>query len=86
LRADKSAVVGRERVSGDTEAVRTVAAPRAETEDGRVRISYRVKAGDTLAAIARSFKTTIDALQSWNSGLRGTRISAGHTLTIYTRR
>jgi len=59
------------------------AKPEEKQEDGRVRISYRVKSGDTLSAIARSFRTTISALQSWNRGLRGTRIAAGHTLTIY---
>jgi LysM repeat protein len=42
-----------------------------------------VKSGDTLSTIARAFKTTIGALQSWN-GLQGSRIAAGHTLTIYT--
>ena len=56
---------------------------RPQAEDGKVRVSYRVKAGDTLSAIARAFKTTIGALQSWN-GLQGSRIAAGHTLTIYT--
>jgi membrane-bound lytic murein transglycosylase D len=56
-----------------------------EGDDGQVRISYRVKSGDTLSAIARAFKTTISALKSWN-GLQGSRIAAGHTLTIYTRR
>ena len=63
----------------------TVEPEGAESGDSQVRISYRVKAGDTLSAIARSFKTTIGALKSWN-GLQGSRIAAGHTLTIYTRR
>jgi len=62
------------------------AKPEGGPEEGRVRISYRVKSGDTLSAIARSFRTTIAALRSWNSGLRGTQIAAGHTLTIYTVR
>ena len=61
----------------------TATAP--EADGGKVRISYRVKSGDTLSTIARAFKTTIGALQSWN-GLQGSRIAAGHTLTIYTRR
>ena len=61
----------------------TATAP--EPDGGKVRISYRVKSGDTLSAIARTFKTTIGALQSWN-GLSGSRIAAGHTLTIYTGR
>jgi peptidoglycan lytic transglycosylase D len=70
----------------DPSAAVTVEAPTAPAVDGGdVRISYRVKSGDTLSTIARAFKTTISALQSWN-GLSGSRISAGHTLTIYTRR
>jgi membrane-bound lytic murein transglycosylase D len=51
----------------------------------RVRISYTVKAGDTLAAIASKYNTTVRELRTWNS-LRGTRIAAGNTLTVYTRR
>jgi peptidoglycan lytic transglycosylase D len=63
--------------------VEAAAAPEADGD--KVRISYRVKSGDTLSAIARTFKTTIGALKSWN-GLSGSRIAAGHTLTIYTPR
>ena len=80
-----------ERTAAHVVAADPVAGPRVadhaeDKEDGRVRIDYKVKAGDTLSAIARSFKTTIAALQAWNRGLRGTRIAAGHTLTIYTVR
>jgi LysM repeat protein/soluble lytic murein transglycosylase-like protein len=60
------------------------ATEETDSGDGKVRISYKVKSGDTLSAIARAFKTTIRALQSWN-GLSGSRIAAGHTLTIYTQ-
>jgi membrane-bound lytic murein transglycosylase D len=82
---------GAERTAIHVAAADPVAGPRVadqaeDKDDGRVRINYKVKAGDTLSAIARSFKTTIAALQSWNRGLRGTRIAAGHTLTIYTAR
>jgi membrane-bound lytic murein transglycosylase D len=52
---------------------------------GTVKISYVIKRGDTLAGIASQFGTTIGALQSWN-GLRGSRIVAGDSLTIYTNR
>jgi membrane-bound lytic murein transglycosylase D len=51
----------------------------------RVKILYQVKRGDTLASIARLFRTTVSALQSWN-GIDGTRIIAGDRLTIYTAR
>ena len=69
-----------------TVAVAAGAEPAAalEPDGGKVRISYKVRSGDTLSTIARTFKTTIGALQSWND-LQGSRIAAGHTLTIYTR-
>ncbi|HUR35854.1 MAG TPA: transglycosylase SLT domain-containing protein [Vicinamibacterales bacterium] len=49
----------------------------------RVKVSYRVKRGDTLATIARAFGTTVNALKTWNR-LPGSRIAAGDRLTIYT--
>jgi membrane-bound lytic murein transglycosylase D len=51
----------------------------------RVKVLYQVKRGDTLASIARVFRTTVSALQTWN-GIDGTRIMAGDRLTIYTAR
>ncbi|MQA88987.1 MAG: transglycosylase SLT domain-containing protein [Gemmatimonas sp.] len=45
---------------------------------------YRVRAGDSLLAIARRHGVTVDAIQEANS-LRGTRILAGQTLEIPTR-
>jgi membrane-bound lytic murein transglycosylase D len=54
----------------------------SELGDGRVRIRYMIKPGDTLAAIAAQYGTTVRELQSWN-GLRSSRIGAGDTLTIY---
>jgi membrane-bound lytic murein transglycosylase D len=58
------------------------AADLPATGGNRPRISYRVKPGDTLAGIASQFGTTIQSLQSWN-GLRGSRIVAGDSLTIF---
>jgi membrane-bound lytic murein transglycosylase D len=49
------------------------------------RISYRIKPGDTLIGIAEQYRTTVRDIQSWN-GLRGSRIAAGATLTIYKNR
>jgi membrane-bound lytic murein transglycosylase D len=51
----------------------------------RVKVLYEVKRGDTLASIARVFRTSVSALQTWN-GIDGTRILAGDRLTIYTAR
>jgi len=54
---------------------------RAEAE-GRGRVRYRVRPGDTLVSIAAQYGTTVHDLQAWN-GLHGSRIAAGHFLTIY---
>lgn len=58
-----------------------VSAPSAD----RVKVIYRVKQGDTLASIARIFRTSVASLQRWND-LPGSRIDAGARLTIYTAR
>ena len=59
------------------------------TPEGRAgelsKVTYRVKAGDTLSSIARAFRTTVDRIRSWND-LRGDRIVVGDRLTIYTSR
>jgi len=49
------------------------------------RISYRIKPGDTLSTIATQYGTTVSDLRKWNR-LRGSGISAGSTLTIFTNR
>jgi len=50
---------------------------------GRIKVIYAVKRGDTLASIARLFKTTVPALQTWNPRIPGDRIAAGQHLTVY---
>jgi membrane-bound lytic murein transglycosylase D len=52
----------------------------------RVRLSYRVKAGDTLHRIALRYRTTVRDLLSWNKGVRPTQLATGDVLTVYTRR
>jgi LysM repeat protein len=49
------------------------------------RVTYKVRRGDTLAGIATKYNTTVQQLKVWNR-LRGTRLAAGETLTVYTRR
>jgi membrane-bound lytic murein transglycosylase D len=51
----------------------------------RIRVIYRVKEGDTLASIARVFRTSVASLRTWNR-LPSSRIDAGSRLTIYTAR
>lgn len=48
----------------------------------RVKASYAVKRGDTLASIARAFQTTVASLKTWNPRL-GDRLTAGQRLTVY---
>jgi membrane-bound lytic murein transglycosylase D len=49
------------------------------------KVSYQVRRGDTLAAIARRFSTTVAAIRQWNR-LPNSQIRAGARLTIYTAR
>lgn len=50
----------------------------------RVKVIYHVKRGDTLASVARLFKTTVASLRTWNPRLpEATRLMAGARLTVY---
>jgi membrane-bound lytic murein transglycosylase D len=49
----------------------------------RIKVIYAVRPGDTLASIARLFKTTVAALHTWNPRIPGDRIAAGQRLTVY---
>jgi membrane-bound lytic murein transglycosylase D len=49
----------------------------------RVKLMYDVKRGDTLASIARLFKTTVASIKSWNPRLSSAKLTAGMRLTIY---
>jgi len=48
------------------------------------KVVYRVKRGDTLASIARLYRTSITALKKWNS-LQTSTLQVGQRLTILTR-
>jgi membrane-bound lytic murein transglycosylase D len=56
---------------------------RAAATSNRVKGVYEVKSGDTLASIARLFKTTVASLHTWNPRLHGDRVAAGQHLTVY---
>ena len=49
----------------------------------RVKASYEVRRGDTLASIARLFQTTVVSLRTWNPRLPGDHLTAGQRLTVY---
>jgi len=57
--------------------------PAVATSGQRIKVTYRVKNGDTLTAIARAFGTTVSAIKTWNR-IPGNQIAAGASLTIYT--
>lgn len=46
------------------------------------RMTYHVRAGDTLSGIARHFDTTVDEIRKWNS-LTSTKLLVGDRLTIH---
>lgn len=50
---------------------------------GQGKITYKVRSGDTLGAIAKKYHTTVNNLKKWN-GLKSTNISIGQRLYIYT--
>ena len=56
------------------------------TTSNRIKVDYKVQKGDTLASIARLFKTTVASLRTWNPKLPATRLIAGAHLTIYSAR
>ena len=50
-----------------------------------VKVTYQVKRGDTLSAVAKHYGTTVASLKAWN-GLNGDRLMPGSRLTVYTPR
>jgi LysM repeat protein len=70
-----------------TEARSTVAAAGQLAQpaalSNRVKTTYQVKRGDTLASIAQLFKTTVASLRTWNPRLPSNQLLAGQHLTVY---
>ena len=57
------------------------AAANASSTAASKRVTYKVRRGDTLSAIARQFHVSLDDLKSWNR-LRGSRLNPGDVLTV----
>jgi membrane-bound lytic murein transglycosylase D len=55
----------------------------APANSNRVKASYEVRRGDTLASVARLYKTTVAAVRTWNPRLPGDRLTTGQHLTVY---
>ena len=56
---------------------------RPATPSGRIKATYQVRKGDTLASIARLYKTTVASLRTWNPRVPGDRLMAGQRLTVF---
>jgi membrane-bound lytic murein transglycosylase D len=68
--------------SGSTSSKKTKVAS-SSTQKGK-KITYRVKRGDTLFAIASNFNTDVSSIKRWN-GLAKNAIRPGDSLTIYSK-
>jgi membrane-bound lytic murein transglycosylase D len=70
-----------------TEARKTVSdegqLAQAAATSNRVKFNYQVKRGDTLASIARLYKTSVASLRTWNPRLPSNQLAAGQHLTLY---
>jgi peptidoglycan lytic transglycosylase D len=55
---------------------------QGSTNSDRVKVIYQVKRGDTLASIAKLFKTNVAALRTWNR-IPGSHIVVGARLVVY---
>jgi peptidoglycan lytic transglycosylase D len=70
----------------ESQPIQSEAVPVADSVEGpdRVKVVYRVRQGDTLASIAKLFKTTVASLKTWNR-IPGSYIAAGDRLIVYAR-
>ncbi|HEY7186386.1 MAG TPA: LysM peptidoglycan-binding domain-containing protein [Vicinamibacterales bacterium] len=59
-------------------------APVKLESTARVRVTHRVRQGDTLYSIAKHYDTTVASVKEWNH-LRNNTIQVGQRLTIYRR-
>jgi membrane-bound lytic murein transglycosylase D len=65
-------------------ASRPITGVAAPVKAANTPLTYRVKKGDTLVSIARTFDTTVEQIRALN-GLRGAHIAPGDRLTIRVR-
>jgi membrane-bound lytic murein transglycosylase D len=56
---------------------------QAAATSSRVKTTYQVKPGDTLASIARLYRTTVSSIKSWNPRIPGSHVTSGQRLTVY---
>jgi len=49
----------------------------------RIKSSYQVRRGDTLASIARVLQTSVASIRTWNPRISGDHLTTGQRLTVY---
>lgn len=79
-RMPSAALLARASAAGQPTAAADVLADTVAVADPAPSV-YRVRAGDTLYAIARRHGTTVDELRAWN-GLRGSKLNIGDRLVV----
>jgi len=83
-RTDRPVPVAESRAIGGSPG-QVVQLAQAAATSNRVKVTYKVQQGDTLASIARNFKTSVASIRTWNPGVTPDRITPGERLTIFTR-
>lgn len=86
-RMPSAALLARAGSAAPTATTEEVAEGEADSgsEEEATRMTYRVKAGDTLFAIAKRYGTTVEHLKGWNN-LRTNALKVGARLTIQASR
>jgi len=74
-----------EHYSHSSEQRRSRTQNQANGGDGRTKISYQVRAGDSFWTIAKRHGTSVGALTNWNGMAPGDTIKPGQTLVIWTQ-
>jgi membrane-bound lytic murein transglycosylase D len=80
-RTDRPVPVAESRAIGGS----PVQLAQAAATSNRVKVTYKVQQGDTLASIARNFRTSVASIRTWNPGVTPDRITPGERLTIFAR-
>ncbi len=70
-------------VSTQTTTQQSTQSGPSDSDEAPVRVTHRVRRGDTLSGIASSYGVRMSDLRSWNN-ISGSVIRVGQTLTIYT--
>jgi len=83
-RTDRPVPVAESRAIGGSPG-QVVQLAQAAATSARVKVTYKVQQGDTLASIARNFRTSVSSIRTWNPGVTPDRITPGERLTIFTR-